>query len=112
MRKILLLAALLGGPTAVVAQPPEVLAFHQSMGGGDLLLSFCLIGEHICVERRAVAFGQVCDSSLAKSIGSGESGDYVGIVPFGFSYAGFRCGEGHRWHPQTDKVFGGGNWMN
>lgn len=108
--KALLLAMAL--PTAAMAQPAEVWQFHEKMGGGDLYLQFCLAGTYPCVERKAIAFGQVCDSSLAEIMGNRESGDIDGIVPPGFSYTGFRCGANAKFHPKTDKVFGGGNWMN
>jgi hypothetical protein len=76
------------------AQPAEVLAMRNLPGGGDLFIGYCLAGEHLCVERKAFAYGQTCDSGLARDMGNGESGEVDGWVPPLFHYAGFRCGEG------------------
>jgi hypothetical protein len=106
---ILGLLALAG---VALAQPAEVLQYHERLGGGDLYIQFCFAGTYPCVERRAIAWGQVCDSTLANEIGSGSSGQYEGTVPPGFTYTAFRCGKDHKLHPKTERVFGGGNWMN
>lgn len=112
INQFLAVSAVALSPLAAHAQPAEVWKYHQQLGGGDLYLEFCFAGYWPCVDHKAIAFGQVCDSYLAESVGMGESGDYEGIVPPGFSYVGFRCGEGARFHPKTDKVSGGGNWMD
>ena len=97
---------------AALAQPAEVWQYHERLGGGALYLQFCLAGTYPCVEKKAIAYGQVCDSGLAELIGTGKSGGYEGIVPPAFSYTGFRCSKDGKLHPKTDNVSGGGNWMN
>lgn len=99
-------------PTIAIAQPAEVLQYHERLGGGELYIQFCFAGTYPCVERKAIAFGQVCDSNLASEIGTGHSGEYEGTVLPGFTYTGFRCGISAEFHPKTDHVWGGGNWMN
>lgn len=123
MKRTLLVMCLLALPLAGVGQPSAVLEFHQSMGGGDLILRFC--GEPkrswlkpwaapvaVCYDRRAIIFGQVCDSGAARDIGNGNSGDVEGGVPSDMKYAGFYCRAGGRLHTPDEMISGGGNWMN
>lgn len=89
----------LGPPAAFVESMPE---------DGPLWLDFCLIGDHICVERKALVWGQVCDSKVAKITSeNGETYEGLPVLP-GFHYAGWHCRG--RFHDKSERVFGGGNW--
>lgn len=90
-----------GPPAAYINAMPQT---------GPLHISFCAIGEHVCIERVALAWGQVCDSQVA-AMSASNTADYVdGFVPPLFHYAGWHCGK--KFHLPTERVFGGGNWGN
>jgi hypothetical protein len=68
--------------------PPS---YSGMINSATLYLRFCLIEQHICIERKADTFGQVCDPNLANLIGTGKESGYEGsVLPF-FHYAGWRC---------------------
>lgn len=98
MKKILLVAAILFG-TNVHAQtldphsiaPPEILKMDSLPNAGELLLRYCLIGNHLCVERSTSCHGQCCEQVTADAEGYGCSGDVYGSIPPGYRYAGWRC---------------------
>lgn len=71
--------------------PPEILRMDNLPNAGELLLKFCALGSHFCVERSTSCHGQCCDQGMADAEGYGCSGDVYGIVPPGFHYAGWRC---------------------
>ena len=89
----LIAAALLLAPAAR-AQPADfVRQFQELPNAGALYLKFCVGGSTLlCEERRAIAYGQVCDPGLAHDMGTGQSGDVVGGLPgWPRHYAGWRC---------------------
>lgn len=95
-RKIALVIAsiLLGGNAN--AQPSRLSPyFHDRPHGEILFLKFCAFGfvkSKICTERRAIAYGQVCNPWLARSMGTGASGNVEkGIPGWPMRYAGWRC---------------------
>ena len=79
---------------AAQAQPTDFIQQYQDLpNAGTLFLKFCIIGSSLfCTERRAVAYGQVCDPWLAHDMGTGTSGDVQGgLPPWPMHYAGWRC---------------------
>ena len=92
--------------------PPTIQKFQAELGDQKLYLEFCLVGGHVCVERQAIAWGQVCDAQLAGEMGRHEHGAVDGVVPPGFIYHRFRCKEGGKWHEKDARIFGGGNFMD
>lgn len=75
-------------------QPAEFTRYYQGLpGSGTLFLKFCAIGASVwCEERRAIAYGQVCDPWLAHGMGTGKSGTVQGGIPgWPMRYAGWRC---------------------
>jgi len=99
MRRLLcaIIATTIIGISAAYAQdphsiaPPEILGMDRLPNAGQLLLRFCAIGSHLCVERSTSCHGQCCDQSMADSEGYGCSGNVYGLIPPGFHYAGWRC---------------------
>lgn len=123
MLKSLAILAMLAPISVIHAQPQEVLDFHNRLDGGELIIHFCSEPSRSwlmpwrapvaqCEDRKAIIYGQVCDSGAAKTMGAGESGNVEGGLPNGMKYAGFYCQKGGRLHTPDERVFGGGNWMN
>ena len=91
---ILGLAAVISLDLAAQAQPADFIQHYQALpNAGTLFLKFCPFGiSAFCTERRAIAYGQVCNPRLAHGIGTGESGDVMGGLPtWPMRYAGWRC---------------------
>ena len=98
-----------GAPIPTDRQPPgppaAFLATLPGHGlGKPLLIGYCAVGSHLCLERTALAWGDVCGSPPADSIGDGESGDVVGGRPWPLRYAGWRCGVDGGWHDRSERV--------
>lgn len=71
--------------------PPQILQMDSLPNAGALMLKFCAIGSHLCVERSTSCHGQCCSQVVADEEGYGCSGDVFGVIPPGYHYAGWRC---------------------
>ncbi len=80
-----------GGVDIHGVAPPAILQMDSLPNAGNLMLEFCLIGKHVCVERSTSCHGQCCNQSEADAIGYGCSGTVDGLVPPLFRYRGWHC---------------------
>ena len=71
--------------------PPAILQMDNLPNAGELLIRYCMLGDHLCVERSTSCHGQCCDQSEADSLGYNCSGNVFGVIPPGSHYAGWRC---------------------
>ncbi len=65
--------------------PPQVEAMNDLPNAAELHLVYCL-KDKVCVQRRAICYGQCGDQENGDEMGYGCSGNIVGTVPSGYKY--------------------------
>jgi len=71
--------------------PPAILQMDSLPNAGELLLRFCMLGNHLCTEHSTSCHGQCCEQGIADAEGYGCSGNVFGLIPPMSHYAGWRC---------------------